>query len=204
MHDAEALLQATSTQTGEKIQEVRARAEESLRQAKPRLSAIEDEALRRAREVAGRDRRIRARESVAVGRHRRRRRPAARPAADPPLSATGRLPHGRDPRRNGSRKTQPVAGSVPVAEQLRRHAGRDRAHAPAAAHDRAAGGSAAGRRDPAVGVRRGVRCHAGIVPGRARRHLRVLGYASHRSLAGDDRLCSSRWRLLPRWCCGRS
>ena len=32
-----------------------------------------------------------------------------------------------------------------------------RAHAPAAAHDRAAGGSAAGRRDPAVGVHRGVR-----------------------------------------------
>jgi ElaB/YqjD/DUF883 family membrane-anchored ribosome-binding protein len=52
MNDAEALLRATSTQTGEKIQEVRARAEESLRQAKQRLSLIEDEALRRAREVA--------------------------------------------------------------------------------------------------------------------------------------------------------
>ena len=52
MSDAEALLRATSTQTGEKIQEVRARAEESLRQAKQRLSSIEDEALRRAREVA--------------------------------------------------------------------------------------------------------------------------------------------------------
>jgi ElaB/YqjD/DUF883 family membrane-anchored ribosome-binding protein len=52
MNDAEALLRATSTQTGEKIQEVRARAEESLRQAKARLSSIEDEALRRAREVA--------------------------------------------------------------------------------------------------------------------------------------------------------
>jgi ElaB/YqjD/DUF883 family membrane-anchored ribosome-binding protein len=52
MNDAEALLRATSTQTGEKIQEVRARAEESLRQAKERLSSIEDEALRRAREVA--------------------------------------------------------------------------------------------------------------------------------------------------------
>jgi ElaB/YqjD/DUF883 family membrane-anchored ribosome-binding protein len=52
MNDAEALLRATSTQTGEKIQEVRARAEESLRQAKQRLSTIEDEALRRAREVA--------------------------------------------------------------------------------------------------------------------------------------------------------
>jgi ElaB/YqjD/DUF883 family membrane-anchored ribosome-binding protein len=52
MNDAEALLRATSTQTGEKIQEVRARAEASLRQAKERLSSIEDEALRRAREVA--------------------------------------------------------------------------------------------------------------------------------------------------------
>jgi len=52
MNDAEALLRATSTQTGEKIQEVRARAEESLRQAKARLGSLEDEALRRAREVA--------------------------------------------------------------------------------------------------------------------------------------------------------
>ena len=52
MNDAEALLRATSSQTGEKIQEVRARAEESLRQAKQRLMTIEDEALRRAREVA--------------------------------------------------------------------------------------------------------------------------------------------------------
>ena len=40
MNDAEALLRATSTQTGEKIQEVRARAEESLRQAKARLSSF--------------------------------------------------------------------------------------------------------------------------------------------------------------------
>ena len=52
MTDAEALLRAASAQTGEKIQEVRARAEESLRQAKARLGSIEEEALRRAREVA--------------------------------------------------------------------------------------------------------------------------------------------------------
>lgn len=52
MHDAEALLKATSAQTGEKIQEARARAEESLRQAKVRLTEIEQEALKRAREVA--------------------------------------------------------------------------------------------------------------------------------------------------------
>jgi ElaB/YqjD/DUF883 family membrane-anchored ribosome-binding protein len=52
MHDAEALLKATSAQTGEKIQEVRARAEESLRQAQVRLSEFEDEAMKRAGEVA--------------------------------------------------------------------------------------------------------------------------------------------------------
>lgn len=52
MRDAEALIKATSAQTGEKIQEVRARAEESLRQARTRLTVIEDEAMQRAREVA--------------------------------------------------------------------------------------------------------------------------------------------------------
>ena len=52
MQDAEALLKATSSLTGEKIQEVRARAEESLRQAKTRLTEVEEEAMRRAREVA--------------------------------------------------------------------------------------------------------------------------------------------------------
>jgi len=52
MHDAEALLKATSAQTGEKIQEVRARAEESLRRAQARINEIEEQALKRAREVA--------------------------------------------------------------------------------------------------------------------------------------------------------
>lgn len=52
MHDAEALLKATSAQTGEKLQEVRARAKESLRNAQARLSEFEDEAVKRAREVA--------------------------------------------------------------------------------------------------------------------------------------------------------
>lgn len=52
MEDAEALLKATSSLTGDKIQEVRARAEESLRQAKVRLSEAEEEAMRRAREIA--------------------------------------------------------------------------------------------------------------------------------------------------------
>lgn len=52
VRDAEALLRATSAQTGEKIQEVRARAEESLKQAQARLAQIEEQAYRRAREVA--------------------------------------------------------------------------------------------------------------------------------------------------------
>jgi ElaB/YqjD/DUF883 family membrane-anchored ribosome-binding protein len=52
MEDAEALIKATSAVTGEKIQEVRARAEESLRQAKVRLAEVEQEAMRRARELA--------------------------------------------------------------------------------------------------------------------------------------------------------
>jgi ElaB/YqjD/DUF883 family membrane-anchored ribosome-binding protein len=52
MHDAEALLKATSTQTGERIQEARARAEQSLQQARTRLSELEQEALRRAQEMA--------------------------------------------------------------------------------------------------------------------------------------------------------
>lgn len=52
MHDAEELIRATSSQTGEKLLEVRARAEESLRQAKERLSEVEEEAVKRAKEVA--------------------------------------------------------------------------------------------------------------------------------------------------------
>jgi ElaB/YqjD/DUF883 family membrane-anchored ribosome-binding protein len=52
MRDAEALLKATSTQTGERIQEVRARAEQSLQQARTRLNEAEEEAVRRAQEMA--------------------------------------------------------------------------------------------------------------------------------------------------------
>lgn len=52
MNDAEALLKATSTQTGERIQEVRARAEESLRQARERVTQVEQDALKAAREMA--------------------------------------------------------------------------------------------------------------------------------------------------------
>ena len=52
MTDAEALLKATSNQTGERIQEVRARAEESLRQARARVTQVEEDALKAAREMA--------------------------------------------------------------------------------------------------------------------------------------------------------
>jgi ElaB/YqjD/DUF883 family membrane-anchored ribosome-binding protein len=50
--DAEALLKATSTQTGEKIQSARSRAEQSLRQARARLEQAEGQAIARARRVA--------------------------------------------------------------------------------------------------------------------------------------------------------
>jgi ElaB/YqjD/DUF883 family membrane-anchored ribosome-binding protein len=52
IRDAEGLLKVTAAQTGEKIQEARTRAEESVRQAKARLSDVEDEAMRRARLLA--------------------------------------------------------------------------------------------------------------------------------------------------------
>jgi ElaB/YqjD/DUF883 family membrane-anchored ribosome-binding protein len=53
VRDAEALLKATAGQAGEKIQEVRARAEESLRHAKVRMSEMEDAAITRAKELVG-------------------------------------------------------------------------------------------------------------------------------------------------------
>lgn len=53
IRDAENLLRATAAQTGDKVAEVRARAEESVRQAKVRLEGIEEEALKHARVLAG-------------------------------------------------------------------------------------------------------------------------------------------------------
>jgi ElaB/YqjD/DUF883 family membrane-anchored ribosome-binding protein len=52
VRDAEALLQATATHTGERIDAVRARAEQSLQQAKARLSSVEEETLQAARDAA--------------------------------------------------------------------------------------------------------------------------------------------------------
>jgi ElaB/YqjD/DUF883 family membrane-anchored ribosome-binding protein len=53
IRDAENLLRATAAQTGDKVGEIRARAEESVRIAKERLAGIEEEAVRHARELAG-------------------------------------------------------------------------------------------------------------------------------------------------------
>jgi len=52
IRDAETLLRATAAQTGEKIQEARTRAEDTVRQAKERLAVVEDEALKRAKVLA--------------------------------------------------------------------------------------------------------------------------------------------------------
>jgi ElaB/YqjD/DUF883 family membrane-anchored ribosome-binding protein len=52
IRDAESLLRATAAQGGEKIQEVRARAEESVRQAKERLAGVQQEAMEKAEALA--------------------------------------------------------------------------------------------------------------------------------------------------------
>ena len=68
IRDAETLLRATAAQTGEKIQEARTRAEESVRLAKERLAGVEDEALERARALAEEaDVYVRANPWAAVG-----------------------------------------------------------------------------------------------------------------------------------------
>jgi ElaB/YqjD/DUF883 family membrane-anchored ribosome-binding protein len=68
IRDAESLLKATAAHTGEKIEEVRAQAEESVRAAKVRLAGIEDEALARARAIADdADQYVRANPWGAVG-----------------------------------------------------------------------------------------------------------------------------------------
>ena len=68
IRDAETLLRATAAQTGDKIQEARARAEETVRHAKERLAGVEDEAMARARELADEaDVYVRANPWTAVG-----------------------------------------------------------------------------------------------------------------------------------------
>ena len=53
IRDAESLLRATAAQTGDKVDEIRTRAQESVRVAKERLATIEDQALEHARALAG-------------------------------------------------------------------------------------------------------------------------------------------------------
>lgn len=50
--DAEALLKATANQGGEKLAEVRAKAEESLRVVKARMASAQDALLAKTREAA--------------------------------------------------------------------------------------------------------------------------------------------------------
>jgi ElaB/YqjD/DUF883 family membrane-anchored ribosome-binding protein len=52
LEDAEALLTATAGQAGERIQEARERAKETVRVARERLSDAQDEVTKRAREAA--------------------------------------------------------------------------------------------------------------------------------------------------------
>jgi ElaB/YqjD/DUF883 family membrane-anchored ribosome-binding protein len=51
--DAENLLRETAEQGGDRIREVRRRAEESVKQAKERLAGLQDEAIDRAQALAG-------------------------------------------------------------------------------------------------------------------------------------------------------
>jgi len=53
VRDAEALLKATAGQAGDKVQEVRSRAEETLKQARSSLDSAETLAVQRAKEMAG-------------------------------------------------------------------------------------------------------------------------------------------------------
>lgn len=50
--DVEALLKETATQTGEKVQEVRHRAQESLRKARTRLAEVQDDVVERTQAAA--------------------------------------------------------------------------------------------------------------------------------------------------------
>lgn len=52
VEDTEALLRATAGQAGERAQEARTRAEDSLRQARARLEGLEQEVVTRARDAA--------------------------------------------------------------------------------------------------------------------------------------------------------
>lgn len=66
--DLEALLQATTGQTGEKLERLRAQATESLHQARERLAHAEEAAVREIRDAAASvDEHVRERPWQAVG-----------------------------------------------------------------------------------------------------------------------------------------
>ena len=68
MADAEELLKATASQTGERIVAIRARAEESLKAAKARLVEQEEAVLAKTKEAAkATDEYVRANPWMAVG-----------------------------------------------------------------------------------------------------------------------------------------
>jgi ElaB/YqjD/DUF883 family membrane-anchored ribosome-binding protein len=68
IRDAESLLRATASQTGDRVEEIRARAEDTVRQAKARLEGVEEQALERARVFAGEaDEYVRGNPWAAVG-----------------------------------------------------------------------------------------------------------------------------------------
>jgi ElaB/YqjD/DUF883 family membrane-anchored ribosome-binding protein len=52
VRDAEALLTATAGQANDKLQEVRSRAEETVKQARSSIDSMEDSAMRRAKDLA--------------------------------------------------------------------------------------------------------------------------------------------------------
>lgn len=52
VRDAEALLQATAGQTGEKVEALRARAKESLHRARERLAAVQDATVQEVKKTA--------------------------------------------------------------------------------------------------------------------------------------------------------
>jgi len=68
MADAEELLKATASATGDRILAARARAEETLKSARERLSSLDDDAMAQVKEVAkGADDYVREHPWGAVG-----------------------------------------------------------------------------------------------------------------------------------------
>lgn len=52
VHEAEALLKATAGQAGDKVDEVRSRAEKTIKQVRSRIEDVEEQAVRRVKDAA--------------------------------------------------------------------------------------------------------------------------------------------------------